>query len=266
VPVAVSVDGGKSWKSGEVLGEAIDLTDAVKGHQQYWLKFSAGAEKLKGAEISWRTVCQTNVATIPHLKDGSNRITFAVSGRGLISAGPTKAQAGAHQVEGKLEGGNVTLELSPPRGAKASHVYAASWQSSGSPPSGAKYQIEYSTDGGKSWRAVVKDWSIIRRPPEPNDFWSQSFCWGDVGLEGAGAVRVRFSNNERKGYRKVEGHLGYEVREPSGTTVTFAWRERGGGIKTASHVYESGPAKEDSSWTIDGGKDVRTAWVEYAAK
>ena len=44
-----------------------------------------------------------------------------------------------------------------------------------------KYQIEYSTDGGKAWRPVVKDWQVVRREPDPKDFWSQSFSWGEVG-------------------------------------------------------------------------------------
>jgi hypothetical protein len=260
MPVAVSVDGGKTW-----VGGGPDLTDAVKGYQQYLLKFSAGAEKLKEANLSWRTVCQTNVATIPHLHDGVNRITFAASGMGLVSAGPTKQQAEAHQVGGQLQAGEATLELSPPRGAKAARIYAASWQASGNPPSASKYRIEYSADGGKSWRDVVKDWSIVRREPEPKDFWSQSFCWGEAAVEVSGPVRVRFTNSQKRSYRKVEAHLAYEVAEPSPTTVTFAWREGNGPLKTASHVYAA-KGGDDASWTFDAGREVKTFWVEYSAK
>src|SRR5205807_1251197 len=104
------------------------------------------------------------------------------------------------------------------------------------------YQIEYATDG-KTWRPVVKDWQIVRRAPEPDDFWSQSFTYGDVELPAgtpAGPVRVRYRNDGGKSYRKVEAYVAYEVAKPSPVEVTFAWTEGDGGgnnaLKTASHV------------------------------
>src|SRR5438034_54198 len=81
------------------------------------------------------------------------------------SARPTKAQAAAYESNG-------TVRLAPPPGTTATHLYAASWNASGNPPTSSKYQIDYSTDDGQTWNSVVKDWQIIRRPPEPNDFWS----------------------------------------------------------------------------------------------
>ena len=62
-------------------------------------------------------------------------------------------------------------------------VYAAAHVLSSNPPDPkVKYRIELSADGGKSWRTVVKDWSIPRRGEEPKDFWSQSMCWGALDL------------------------------------------------------------------------------------
>jgi hypothetical protein len=216
------------------------------------------AAKLKDAGLSWRTICQTNVATIPHLKDGSNHITYACSNQALLSAGPTKAEAAAYESNG-------TIKLSPPPGTTATHIYAASWNSSGNPPSSSKYQIEYSIDDGKSWKPIVKDWTILRRPPEPNDFWSQSFCWGDTPLKSTAPVRVRFSNSERKPYRKLEAHLVYQIANPSPTTVTFAWKNSNGPLRQASHVYAP-QAADDASWAFDAGPNVKTLWVEYSAK
>jgi len=264
----VSVDCGKTWR----LGVLNDFTDVVKGHNQYWIKFSAPRSRvpippavLKEMIGSWRTICQTNVATIPHLHDGSNKITFTSSANALLSAGPTKSQAAAHQIAGKLESGNVTLELKTPHDEKPTHLYAASWQSSGNPPSNSKYQIDYSTDSGQTRNSLVKDWQIIRRSPEPNDFWSQSFTWADSDPKSAGPIQIRFTNSEHRAYRKVEAHLAYEISNPSPTTVTFSWRSPNDPPKTASHVYPPNAA-DDASWAFDAGQNVQTLWIEYSAK
>jgi hypothetical protein len=267
--ITVSTDQGKTWNTAGVpTSVGMDLTDQVKGHQQYWLRVGAGAAALKDAGLSWRTVCQTNVATVPHLHDGANRIEFVAGGRAVVSAGPNRDQAEPHIVAGKLDSPTVTLELKPPRGEKAARLYSASWQASGAPPQpNVYYQIEYSTDAGKTWKEVKKDWNVVRRPPEPSDFWSQSFCWGDVDLgRTTKPVRVRFTNTGGKPYRKVEAHLAYEVQRSSPATVTFAWTEAGGPPKTATRDYAALPAIADLTWRIDAGRDVKTLWVEYAAK
>jgi hypothetical protein len=161
------------------------------------------------------------------------------------------------------------LELRTPHGERPAHVYAASWNLSGAPPAPVKYQIEYSTDGN-SWRAVVKDWQIVRREPEPKDFWSQSFAYGDVELPAgtSGPVRVRFRNDGGKQYRKVEAYVAYEVADPSSVEVTFAWTAAaaaGGVVRTASHSY-SAVGTDDASWAFDAGKGVETKWVEFSPK
>lgn len=266
-PVAISTDQGRTWRDGGVLvaDGSLDLTDLVKGHQQYWMKLAIGAASLKNAQLTWRTVCQCNSTIIPRLHDGVNKISYAASGQGVVSAGPNRDQAETHVVDGKMGTGTVTLELKTPRGERATRLWAASWNSSGCPPAPVAYQIEYSTDGGQTWKAAVKDWKIIRREPEPSDWWSQSFTWGDVPLDGVtGPVRVRFSNNGGKSYRKVEAHLGYEVAKPAAVEVKLAWKE-GGELKTAGHVYPAG-TKEDESWQVTAGEKVQTMWVEYGEK
>jgi len=271
VEVSISVDAGKTWQSAGKLaaGKPVDATDLVKGQFQYQIAFSPAAAAKADDSLTIRAVCQSNATTIPHLKDGTNTVTFEQSGRAIASVGPTLPVAQAHVVDGKFGSPSVTLEVAPPAGAKAVHVYAAAWQASGSPPDAkVKYQIEWSADGGKSWKPVVKDWQVVRQGVEPKDFWSQSFTWGDVALpEASGPMRVRFKNNGGKQYRKAEVHLAYADPAPSPTTVTFAWREAGGATKTASKTYPAGAfGKQDSSWTFDAGKKVETQWVEYAAK
>ena len=270
VNVSVSLDHGATWKDAGALSEnGTDLTDFVKGRQAYWLRIGAAPKALANAGITWRTVCQCNGAVIPRLHDGVNRVTFLAGGRAVASAGPNVAQAKPHVVDGAIGSKSVTLELKPPRGARAARVYAAGWVASGSPPStDVKYAIDYSVDGGKKWEAVVKDWKIVRRPPEPQDFWSQSFCWGDVDITRTSKpVRVRFTNTGGKTYRAVEAHLVYEVPQPKsgGATVTFAWKEGPAELRTASRQYPAIPTVEDGTWRLEAGKHVETVWVETRA-
>ncbi len=265
--VQVSTDEGNTWSAATPMTDGLDLTDSVKGFNQYLLRFNAPAASLKDAKLSWRTVCQANVATIPHLTDGPNAITYHASGRALASVGPTKAQAEAHLVDGQMGSKMATIGIAPPTGMRLAHLYASSWNMSGAPPAPVKYQIEYSADAGHTWQPVVKDWEIIRRAPEPGDFWSQSFTYGDVELPPGltGPIKVRFRNDGGKSYRKVEAAAAYEVMNPSPVEVTFAWTENGGAVKTASHTYDA-VGKDDATWKFDAGTKVETKWVEYAGK
>ena len=185
----------------------------------------------------------------------------------MVSAGPNLAQARAHLVDGAMNSPTVTLELAPPRGAKAVRVHAATRVGSGAPPRPSKYNIDYSTDGGKTWKGVLTDWQVVRRKPEPNDWWSQTFPFGDAPLaDVSGPVRVRFTNTGRRPTMRAEAHLLYRVKNTSPLRATFAWSE-GGQEKRASHVYaNSTPHKADASWGFDAGAKPETIWVQYAAE
>ncbi len=139
-------------------------------------------------------------------------------------------------------------------------LYAAAHLLSSNPPRPEiKYQIEASTDGGKTWRPVVKDWTITRRGDEPGDFWSQSMCWGALRFDTPppGPVRVRFRNDGGKKHARVEAHLACRPRTQDATRVTFAWADDGG-ARQASHVFAAG-----GTWNVPTGKNVRTRWVEF---
>jgi hypothetical protein len=260
--VSVSVDRGRSWVAGGKLADTPDLTDAVKGHRQYWLRLHAGAKALAGSGLTIRTVCQANGAVMPRLKDGGSEVTFAASGRALVSAGPNLPQAAAHVVAGKFDTPAVTLDVRSPRGEAVAAVYAAAHVRSSSPPDPkVKYQIELSADGGKTWQPVAKDWTVNRQGAEPADFWSQSFCWGTAAVEGrepVSGVRVRFRNDGGKAYARAEVHLAYRLPQTDATEVTFAWADDAGD-HAAAHVVR-GPG--GATWTVPTGKNVRTQWVE----
>jgi hypothetical protein len=258
--VSVSVDRGRTWTAPAPFADGLDLTDAVKGHRQYFLKLGAGAKALAGSELAITTVCQVNSSTIPRLKDGGATVQFESSGTGIVSAGPTLPQAQAHVVEGAFGTRAVTLEIATPRKEPAVRLYAAAHVASSSPPDpGVKYQIEVSTDGGKSWKPVVKDWQVARRGQEPPDFWSQSLCYGAADLADATSVRVRFRNDGGKSCLRAEAHLLYKSGEKDSTKVTFDWTDDGG-KRQESHVFTAG---KPAPWTLKTGKSVTTRWVEY---
>jgi hypothetical protein len=261
--VSVSVDRGRSWKSGGNLNSSPDLTDAVKGHRQYFLRFSAPPNTLAPSGLTIETICQANPAILPRLKDNGTSVHFAASGRALVSAGPTIEQARAHLVAGAFGSPAVTLALATPRRENVVAVYAAAHVASGNPPNPkAKYHIDYSADGGSTWKPIVTDWTVPRRGEEPPDFWSQSFCDGHIDISGdfASAVRVRFRNNDRKNYLRAEAHLAYQTRSPDQTKVTYAWTDNSG-PRQASHTW---PAinGEGSKWQLDTGVGTKTHWVE----
>ncbi|HKB05833.1 MAG TPA: hypothetical protein VKD90_26795 [Gemmataceae bacterium] len=262
VTVSASIDRGTTWSSPASIANGADLTDVVKGHRQYWLKVRAGAKALAARGLTMTTVCQANASTMPRLADGGSTVTFAASGRALVSAGPTLPQVRAHVAEGAFGTPRVTLELATPRGEPVVAVYAAAHLNSGNPPDPkVKYQVEMSTDDGMTWRPVVKDWTINRPGDEPADFWSQSFCWGTAELPaGFGAkVRVRFRNDGGKAVARAELHLAYAVPRRDPTEVTFTWSDDAGD-HTSSHRFTE--TAGDRPWAVPTGNGVRTRWVE----
>ncbi len=259
--VALSTDQGKTWQDCGRFQDGLDLTDRVKGRRQYWLRLQSGARALAGSRLTIITVCQANPAVMPHLKENGSAVRFRASGRAVVSAGPNLPQAEAHLVEGRFGSPRVTLALQSPRGEQVLEVYAAAHILSSNPPDpGVKYQIEMSTDGGKSWKPLVKDWTIPRRGDEPKDFWSQSLCWGRAPVSAAAAkrVRIRFRNSGGKSYLRCEQHLVYRAAGADGTRVTFHWTDDAGPHR-ASRIFSHGPPP---AWTIPTGKNARTDWVE----
>jgi hypothetical protein len=207
------------------------------------------------------TACQANTAVVPHLKDGGSTVQFAASGQAVTSTGPAVSQAKPHVVEGALDTPQVTLEWATPRHEPVTGIHAAAYVLSGSPPQPEiRYQIDYSTDAGRTWQPMVKDWTIPRRGQEPGDFGSQSFCYGSatVAPKDVSTVRVRFQNNGSKRYMRAELSLVYRTPGKDATKVTFDWTDDAGSHREA-HVFDS----KDGSWSIPTGKNVRTRWVEY---
>jgi hypothetical protein len=261
-PVAVSVDRGRTWVECGSFRDGLDLTDQVKAQRHYLLRFRAGARELAGTGLTMVTVCQANAAVLPRLKDDGSTVSFEASGKAVVSAGPTVAQAKTHVVAGGFGTPDVTLELATPRGEPAATVFAVAQVASGNPPRpDVRYHIDSSTDGGKTWQPVVADWSIPRRGEEPKDFWSQSFCHGsaDVAAKDVSTVRVRFRNTGGKPYLRAEAHLMYRTKGGDPTKVTFDWTDD---ASTHREARVFGPG-QPADWTIKTGRNVQTRWVEF---
>lgn len=267
-PVSLSTDQGRSWQDCGSFTDGMDLTDRAKGRRQYWIRFHAGAKELANTGLTMATVCQANPCTMPRLKDNGSRVQFLDSGRAVVSAGPNIRQAETHLCAGKFGTPNVALEIASPHKEPALAVYAAAHVLSSNPPQAdVKYQIDYSTDGGKTWQSMVKDWTITRRGQEPRDFFSQSFCWGKAELSEskASAVRVRFRNSGGKSYARAEVHLVYRTRGSDATKVTFDWTDAEGSHRAAHRFASCRGRAEPMAWDVPTGRKVRTRWVEFEA-
>lgn len=262
--VSVSIDRGRSWQECGILNGSLDLTDYVKGRRQYFIRFGADAKSLIDSELTMTTVCQANVSTLPQLKDNGTRVTFAASQRAVVSAGPNREQARTHVVAGGFDSPSVTLKMTSPRGEPMKELYANAQVASGNPPSPrVKYQIEFSTDDGQSWRPVVQDWTVQRRGDEPADFWSQSFCYGSVKTADTNvrSALVRFRNDGGKKYLRAEAHLVYQTPTSDATRVTFDWSDDRGPHRE-SHLFPDG----EGTWELKTSGATRTRWVEFAAE
>jgi len=264
--VSLSVDQGRTWSSPAPFTDGLDLTDLAKGHRQYLLRLDAGASVLRDSGLRIVTVCQANPAVFPRLIDGGTAVTYAASQQAMISAGPNREQARAHLIAGDFNKPALTLEIAPPRGEQVVTIHAAAHLASSNPPDpNVQYQIEYSTDLGKSWQPIVKDWNVPRRGEEPPDFWSQSLCYGSVQLPSTkpftGKVQVRFRNDGGKSIMRAEAHLVYRNKIQDGTKVTYAWKDDSGAHE-AANVFASATGS-DAPWRLPTGKAVQTRWVQF---
>lgn len=260
--VSVSVDAGHSWSTTQPFVDGLDLTDLVKGRTQYWLRLSADDKAWARSVIEIRTVCQANVAVLPRLKDSGTVVRYESSGEFVSSMGPELDLASRFVAAGGFGESTLTLTASPR--SRLVGIYAAAHVASSSPPDpNIKYQIEYSFDQ-QSWLPLVADWNVPRRGDEPNDFWSQSFCYGSCKLKSKSEepIQIRFRNDGGKRYLRAEAHLIEKTRRDDPVKVSYRWKDTGG-VHEASHIFNATDSQTNNQWQIPTAQQVQTRWVEF---
>ncbi len=266
--IQISTNNGSTWSAELRLGDRLDLTDLVKGHHSYHLKFNASPSQLAETSITIHTVCMANDRLMPHLKSDGTAVLFGVSGKAVFAAGPNVDQAKPFIVSGGFGTDAVTMRVPSPNNARLLAVHAAAIVNSGSEPDDAiSYRIDCSTDNGASWSPIVADWRVARIGYQKGDKAPWSFCFGDLDISESEAteVLVRFSNNGGVTFERAEVYLIYQAENSRPVLVTFDWDEQTAGqivSKTASHTFEPVDRKELPSWNLETGKVVETNWVE----
>ncbi len=258
VPVMVSVDAGQTWKEIGLAKGAfhIDFTDVVKGRFEYLIRFDLskdnGLKKLK-----MRTVTQVGRGVFPRLKDGGTKITYEASGQSVIHGGPSQYLAKRYRRKDLEQKGYRVYEIKAPGPVRfASGVLRASG------PDRGPWSVEFSVDGGRTWKAGVKDVKLKEGQSE----WGNghhAYAWAEMAFpqdKDAKAVLVRFGKGN---ILHCQVFATYESKDDSPLRVTYGWTEDGK-AKESSHTVASG--KQADSWTVPTGKNVKTRWVRFEAK
>jgi hypothetical protein len=259
VPVTVSVDGGGTWQPvGQASGDfTIDFTDLVKGRHEYLVRF--GLSKTTGLKgVRMRTVVQVGRGVFPRLKDGGTTVTYQASGQAPIHGGPS--QYLAERLRRKdLETAGVRVYQVKAPGPIRHAAGVARVEDAGRGP----WSVEFSLDGGKTWRAGVKDVMTGGQGDKQWDGGKAGYVWAQMNFpdnKKAKDVLIRFAKGNI-----LHGQVfaTYETSNTSRLTVTYGWTEDGR-KKEDSHTIAAGKATD--TWTVPTGEKVKTKWVRFEAE
>ncbi len=256
VPVKVSVDGGSSWQGvGTAKGDFhIDFTDVVKGRHEYLIRF--GLSKVDGLKsLKMRTVTQIGRGVFPRLKDGGTKITYEASGQSVIDGGPSQYLAERYRRKDLEKDGCRVYQIKAP--GLIRHASGVVRVESVGP-----WSVEFSLDGGKTWKTGVK--GVKCGGPEKEwDGGKAGYIWAEMDFpknSSANDVLIRFGKGT---ILQAQVFATYQRKNDSPLKVTYGWTE-GGKVRRASHEIKAGAAAD--SWTIPTGQKVETKWVTFAAE
>lgn len=290
IAVDVSTNNGLSFQPvGTLQGNSwIDFTDAVKGRNQYLLRFHLD-KGLRLESLHLRTVVTTCRAIYPKLKSGKTTITYQSDGQTAFEASPDFAHfqlATAEQsfvsqqnltwasYDGDLsvawrtdkrEAGCI-YKITSPTAATLNQVSAAvnlSWPSPTPKGAWAELAVSASPNG---------PWTVIRKlDPQAEDVVNRNICpwyWiygaTDVSRQAlkTAYVRIRFSGAGKPcGIRYVYLYGTYPAGAASPLTMTYYWKS-GDEIRRHAETVPAGQAQY--SYTIDTGPGVRNLKVVFA--
>ncbi len=257
VPVKVSVDGGQTWQP---VGKAeggfrLDFTDAVKGRHFYLLRFDL-APKSGLKDLKVRTVTQVGRGVFPRLTESGCKITYEASGQHAIHGGPSQDLAERFRRKDLEKDGYRVYGI---RGKGPIRHAAGVVRVDG--PADARWSVEFSVDGGKTWRTGVKD----VRTGGPGKQWEDGkagYIWAqmDFASNKSDEVLIRFGKGN---ILHAQVFAACETKNTSPLTVTYGWIE---GDKAKEHTHQIAAGKAADTWTVPTGKGVHTKWVRFEVK
>jgi hypothetical protein len=256
VPVLVGVD--NTFKQvGVAEGEfQFDFTDLVKGRHAYLVRFGLSPNNgLKSVRM--RTVVQVGRGVFPRLRDGGTTITYQALGQAVIHGGPSQYLAEPmRRKDLEKEGFRVYQVKAPGPIRRAAGVARANG------PGFGPWSVEFSLDGGKTWKAGLKDLTVS---PEESDWGGghHAYAWAQMAFPDnwkARDVLIRFGQGN---VVHCQVFATYEVKNTSPMTVTYGWIEDGQ-PKTDTHRIKAGRASD--TWTVPTGQTVQGQWVRFAAE
>ncbi len=258
VPVKVSIDGGRTWQdAGVAEGQfKVDFTDVVKGRHQYLVSFGLSPKNgLKS--LTLRTVVQVARGVVPRLKDGGTKITYEASGQGVIQGGPSQYLADPLRRNDLETPGFRVMEIKAP-----GPIRFASGMLRASGPKRGPWSVEFSLDGGKTWKAGLKNLTLEKG----ESGWGgghHAYAWADMSFPAnktARSVLVKVGNGN---ISHAEAYATYAEPDNSPLDVTFTWTE-GGKVKHAMHEIAAGKHKD--TWIVPTGKNAETRSIRFEAK
>ncbi len=255
VPVSVCVD--DTFKPiGVAEGEfRLDFTDVVKGRHEYQIKFDLSPEAgLKALKM--RTVTQVGRGVFPRLKDGGTTVTYQASGQSVIHGGPSQYLAELLRRKDLEKEGFRVYQVEAPGAIRG---VAGVARANG--PGFGPWSVEFSLDGGKTWKAGMKDLKVT---PQESDWGGghHVYAWAQMEFpdnKDARTVLVRFGQGN---IRHCQVFATYQRKNTSAMEVTYGWTEDGQSKKD-THRMKAGLAKD--TWTVPTGRNVQGQWVRFAA-
>jgi hypothetical protein len=282
VMVEVSADQGQTWQqAGTVSGKfEKDLTDTVKGHYGWQVRF--GLKDRAGLDaLTFTTVTQVSQAIYPRLKPDGSTVVYRAASRGVVPVLPnlgTEGEAPAYE-EKSLRSANVRYNAQGPKSRLAYSVLgprpgsvvfridaptpllalhaAARYPIRVPPPEKADYKLEYSTDGGKSWKPLGR-----AETPRDNEF-SSGWMYGkaDVSAARVKSALVRatlFQGGYPAGLLAAELYGICETPAPQALRLTYGWKE-GGALKTHTEKVPAG--SKEWKFTVPTGKTIKDEFI-----
>ena len=203
-----------------------------------------------------RTVTQVGRGVFPRLRDGGTTITYQASGQSVIHGGPSQYLAERFRRKDlETDGARVYAIEAPGPIRHASGVARVNG------PKGRVWSVDFSTDGGKTWRAGADDLQVTG----DGKLWEDgraAYAWAqmDFPTSQAKGVLIRFGKGT---ILHCQVFATYQTRNTTALTVTYGWTENG---RTRQDSHSIAAGKRSDTWTVNTGRKVKTQWVRFAAE